>query len=416
MNPIVEQLLQRPQPEQRSPEWYSMRNQMVTASDWGAVLGENPYSTYNKVLSAKARPDEKKFMGNAATAWGQKYEPIMNLIYERRGGVRVLEFGLLQHPVHSFLGASPDGITEGGVMVEIKCPSSREITGIPPRYYWCQVQGQLEVCNLEVCDFIEGKFVEWQAGDEMNEDTRQKIANKPADCRERGMFLMYLHKKTKEEKKFTSPVFDEDDQAGMDNWVEERTRELGPNYILMDREYWQLTLFSKARIERDREWFTAALPKLDSFWKAVLKMRDDIAKGIAPEPVKRKKAAANSMKITSNVFNFAKMENADGNVDEDGFVHASHNVFHFDADEPMPQQNAEPIFVTHTPPVPSVPVIPSEPMAVATAAPAAPEEVKQKKRPKQTQAQGQTSSPTGAKNKKQSRISFNTPLTTYPFF
>jgi putative phage-type endonuclease len=408
LNPIVEQLLQRPQPEQRSPQWYATRNQMVTASDWGAVLGENPYSTYNKVLAAKARPDEKKFMGNAATAWGQKYEPIMNMIYERRNNVRVLEFGLLQHPVHSFLGASPDGITEGGVMVEIKCPSSREITGIPPRYYWCQVQGQIEVCNLEVCDFIEGKFVEWQAGDEMDEGTLEKVANKSADCRERGMFLMYLHKKTKEEKKYTSPVFDEADQQGMDDWVDTRTRELGPDYILMDREYWQLTLFSKARIERDRNWFAAALPRLDSFWKAVLKMREDIANGLAPETTPKKKRTPNA-KITNSKFGFANIPN-----DEDDVVHASHNVFHFDNPEQEPQQsqlhmqssqNIQQIIS----PLEEIPKQENQQDEI---------KVKEKKRTKKNQDPPSPSNiaNTNPKNKKQSRTSFNTPLTSYPFF
>ena len=43
-----------------------------------------------------------------------------------------------------YLAASPDGITPDGVMLEIKCPLSREIKGIPPIYYWQQMQQQLD--------------------------------------------------------------------------------------------------------------------------------------------------------------------------------------------------------------------------------------------------------------------------------
>lgn len=128
-----------------------MRSNMLTASDWGTVLGENHYSNSNEVLKKKCGDDN--FVTNAAMMWGNKYEEVAVLIYKHRNNVEVLDFGCLRHPSIPFLGASPDGITPYGIMLEIKCPTSRKITGIPPRYYWCQVQGQLEVCELDRCDF-----------------------------------------------------------------------------------------------------------------------------------------------------------------------------------------------------------------------------------------------------------------------
>ena len=47
------------------------------------------------------------------------------------------------------MGASPDGITDDGVMVEIKCPPKRKFTKTVPPHYKMQVLGQLEVCNLD---------------------------------------------------------------------------------------------------------------------------------------------------------------------------------------------------------------------------------------------------------------------------
>ena len=68
-------------------------------------------------------------------------------------------FGIIQNKNIEHFGASPDGITDLGIMVEIKCPFSRQIKKdfIPEKYYY-QMQGQLAVCNLTECDYVECEF------------------------------------------------------------------------------------------------------------------------------------------------------------------------------------------------------------------------------------------------------------------
>lgn len=78
----------------------------------------------------------------------------------------------MRHPApeNFFLGASPDGISDYDfVMLEIKCPPRRVICGTPTDYYWAQMQGQLEVCDLERCDFLECKLAEFNSSDEYME-------------------------------------------------------------------------------------------------------------------------------------------------------------------------------------------------------------------------------------------------------
>ena len=116
----------------------------------------NPYSNSNQLLLECGK--NVPFPSNAAIDWGVKYEEVAVQIYEYRNSVNVVEYGCIKHPNYDWLGASPDGITDDGVMLEIKCPSSRAITGVIPSYYWCQVQGQLEVCELDRCDFLECKL------------------------------------------------------------------------------------------------------------------------------------------------------------------------------------------------------------------------------------------------------------------
>ena len=178
------------QPVQKSKEWYEMRNGLLTASDWGTILDGG-----NSVLLKKCGDD--RFIGGKAIEWGIKYEQVANMIYEKRNNVKVFEFGCLKHPYIDYLGASPDGITEDGIMLEIKCPYSREITGIPKNDYWCQVQGQLEVCDLERCDFIECCIKEYGDESEYLLDNYENDYSINKHGNEKGVIAIFYRKSDK---------------------------------------------------------------------------------------------------------------------------------------------------------------------------------------------------------------------------
>lgn len=135
---------------QRTPEWYSAREGLITASNFGDAASRSD-AARRSFVRRKVCP--KPFLGSEATRWGVKYEDLAAALYEHYTGAKVGEYGLLIHPTEKHLGASPDGITAYGVMVEIKCPFSKTLNDIPPDYA-AQMQGQLEVCDLEVCDFV----------------------------------------------------------------------------------------------------------------------------------------------------------------------------------------------------------------------------------------------------------------------
>ena len=100
---------------------------------------------------------ENKFFGNAATEHGNKYEDEARDIYCEKYGEVVHEIGLYPHPEYNWLGGSPDGVTESGKLVEIKCPLRREILPEVPVYYMPQLQLLMEILDLEECDFIQYK-------------------------------------------------------------------------------------------------------------------------------------------------------------------------------------------------------------------------------------------------------------------
>jgi len=156
MHPRIAELLQQNYDDQRSDNWYRLRNTMLTASDCASAIGDNFFKPPEVLILHKVYPQLNTFKGNERTEWGQKYEPVARDLYAERYGEVVHEIGLVQHPVHKWLGGSADGITESGKLIEIKCPNPKNrLKKECPKHYVAQVQVLLDVLNLEECDFIQ---------------------------------------------------------------------------------------------------------------------------------------------------------------------------------------------------------------------------------------------------------------------
>ena len=142
--------------EQRTPEWYEMRTNMLTASDTYNALIQS-----KSLVKSKAKKIIKHIKCNALT-WGIMFEPIAANIYSKENNdITIYDFGVIRSRDEEidFYGASPDGITSLGVMLEIKCPITRKIKENDiKKMYMAQVQGQMAVCQLTDCDFAEFEF------------------------------------------------------------------------------------------------------------------------------------------------------------------------------------------------------------------------------------------------------------------
>lgn len=161
VHPQVQHLQSVPQYEQRTPEWYEVRQTLMTASNAGAALGMKPFASFE----GDPRDDAiqqivyRTFTGNIATRHGQKYEDMVRDRLCEIMGVRAREYGLIRHSDvrppgegYEWLAASPDGITDCGMMIEIKCPYRRQIKPMYiPDIYAAQMQVQMEVCDLDRC-------------------------------------------------------------------------------------------------------------------------------------------------------------------------------------------------------------------------------------------------------------------------
>lgn len=288
----VKLLAKKYQPEQRSKDWYDMRFNMVTASDIGAILGLSKYTTPNDIIIKKC--GLTSFKGNKFTWHGQKYEPIATSIYESRFGVTVNEFGLLQHETIPIIGASPDGITDEGIMIEIKCPYTRTIDGnIMAKnmlQYYAQIQVQLEVCDLEECHFWECKFdvsgyhdlksykedkyipenVKFLNILPLKERSLDYITvpdnRRSSNGQEKGIIAKIKKNISDSEWSWIYPpfMFDTDKQI---KWLENEQNK--HNYDLFELIFWKLELSSNLIVKRDKKWFANGVPKILALWEQV---------------------------------------------------------------------------------------------------------------------------------------------------
>ena len=141
--------------EQHSDLWYEKRKRMVTASDFPAVLNQNPYKTRNQLMRMKLGDKKYQFNGNAATQWGNMLEDEAAQVYSEKYNTHCLWFGLIGHTEYPWLGGSADRVTPDGILVEIKCPLRREIKHEIPGHYMGQVQGLMYILDLQVAHFVQ---------------------------------------------------------------------------------------------------------------------------------------------------------------------------------------------------------------------------------------------------------------------
>jgi putative phage-type endonuclease len=286
------------QAEQRSQEWYDQRNRLITASNLWKVFGTD--SEYNQLIFEKCMGVKersysfslendvsdshinvvKEYVNTASPMhWGVKYEPLTIMLYEEKHAVSVGSFGCIVHPKYPYIGASPDGIVVSpeedsplfGRMVEIKNIVNREITGSPSEAYWIQMQIQMETCDLDMCDFVETRFKEY--------DGEREFWEEEDPYKKRGVILYFLksggHDSTPQYQYMSLDIpLTKDDVSRWIQTTKSRMYE-SEKCILYETLYWYLDEYSCVLVERNRKWFEWAAPHICDTWNIILKERVD---------------------------------------------------------------------------------------------------------------------------------------------
>lgn len=241
--------------DQRSSQWHAKRGEMITASEVYKIFG-TPEARKEVMLRKLEPPSQGEGSGAIpALLWGTRFEPVAKKIYEQRTNCKILDVSCVQHPVHSFLGASPDGLIvplngdekRYGRLVEFKCPMSRVEKPEIPIAYVHQMQMQMECTGIDECEYVEFRFKQVSFNDWMKSTIKEK-----------GCFAVYDDGRV---------VYDVENIPDDGQVV-----------------YWVLQSIKEDFVPKDPKWLTDHLDQLKSFWDEVLEHRKN---GTKPEDPKR---------------------------------------------------------------------------------------------------------------------------------
>jgi len=253
---IIEELLKKPFIKQRTPEWFKLREDRLTASDLHDAI-KNPISLAKRKLKGTTFISS----GIPALKWGTMFEAMAIRIYSNIKDIKIHEFGLIINDDIENFGASPDGITEEGVMIEIKCPYSRKIIdgNIPEKYYY-QMQGQLAVCKLNKCDYIECEFVTFEDEDEYLSEIK--------DIENNYMHGIIAQKKEGKEYNY---IYSTENQNGNENIIEMNKYEKEGFTF----NYWKLKTINIQEVNFDKEnWDNFITNKIKTYTEIYFKEKE----------------------------------------------------------------------------------------------------------------------------------------------
>ena len=309
------------QPEQQTEAWYKFRREGLSASDiWKAL---DTQSAQNNLIYSKCKPidiSKKTNTVNIDSPFhnGHKYEPLSIMHYEYDFNTKVGEFGCKAHTEYPFLRASPDGINIDensnlyGRLVEVKNPTTRKLSGTPKKDYWIQMQIQMEVWDLDECDFLETVFKEYENEEEFKKDgdsfTRRE------DGKRKGIIVQFYHE---EKPHYEYPPVDCTEKE-FNDWYD-NIMEQNSHMSWISNKYWYLEDYSCVLVPRNKSWFKAVYPDFKKLWNTVLKERETGYEHRKPKKSRKKvkKLTPNSLqKLETDTKNLFIDTNMSPKIDE----------------------------------------------------------------------------------------------------
>ena len=310
-----------PMVEQKSPEWFRLREDMISASDAGYFLKKCGIS--RALDSLKIKVGLKNYVNSSAPPLmhGNTYEDITRAIYESRNKVKVFEYGILSSTTDC-IGASPDGIviecldksfecqSKYGRLLEIKNPYSREIDNDVKPEYMVQILQQQYTTVLPICDFVETTIVDKYCRnsnpnykpymtladmladqlDKTNLAWQSRIKNKNISSEnltkfgnEKGLVVWYqkvISESDTRNKYILYPLENKYDARIIEKWIVDTNSEQFSNgFKFKEVKYWRLDVYSEKTVIYDQKTYEGDyIPRLCDVWSVIVKCKDIIVK------------------------------------------------------------------------------------------------------------------------------------------
>jgi hypothetical protein len=134
------------------------------------------------------------------------------------------------------------------------------------------MQLQMEVCDLDECDFVETKFIEYDSEEAYQKDNAKK-----------GVILVFVQEGEYVYRYMPLSVTD------YNAWMVEMYESTPLTWV--KNIYWKLEVYSCILVKRQREWFQAAVPAFVSIWDTIVREREN-GEFVKRAPKKRAKVDA----------------------------------------------------------------------------------------------------------------------------
>lgn len=262
-------------PKQYSEQWFLEKNSIVSASEFSSILDSRSRLSVLRNKTKKIHYDGEPLKTVFLTpengrlnpfAWGMRYEPVIRALYEKKYGCSVFcELGRLRHPSYNELAATPDGLVVGGErngrLLEIKAPCSRRLEEeIIPYGYYCQMQIQMEVLNVEAADYCECRILPVSVWENIPVSESEWIgAVAVTDIS--GFSYVY------------SPLFPNTDtgRKSVGEWMPEGVADED----VVEKQVWAVQDWQVMTVLRNRRWWSTVLPEYELFIKDMAQARID---------------------------------------------------------------------------------------------------------------------------------------------
>lgn len=265
----LERLLATPQIEQRTEAWYLDAMGLLSASQFHTILKSGRTRGLLVLQKASLEPPDTSArricvptQELTAFTWGIRFEPIIKQIYQDLTKTKVVDLGRLRHSIDPRLAASPDGlVVEGpedriGRFVEFKAPVTRKMLSVIPEEYMSQMQIQMEVGNVEECDYLEIKF-------QSAYGNKQEPPTTPESHKYYGIIFLVADLETNEPLHYIySPL----NTLIWNPEVSEGTH-------ILETIPWCTSEWYTKTVGRSRSWFETVQPAISQFWEDVAKAK-----------------------------------------------------------------------------------------------------------------------------------------------
>ena len=151
--------------------------------------------------------------------------------------------------------------------LKLKNPVSRELDGKPEKAYWVQMQIQMEVWDLDECDFLETVFKSYENEEEFLKDGDSFTRTKEGKMK--GVIIQFYDG--------SEPIYEyppvDISQKDFDIWYD-KTMEKNEKLTWITNVYWYMHDYSCVLVPRNKQWFAAIKPDIEEILEYDIKKKE----------------------------------------------------------------------------------------------------------------------------------------------